>query len=192
MVKSAFSILAAAAVTGIILSPGIASAATAGPAVLAHSSGPMAPGPPEDTTVTFTVASGGLSLSAPTTTVVLSTGSGAPGTVISGALGDVVVTDDRALAAASWTAYASATDWTSGAQTIPVGDTTYTPGSITTTGIITATGTAGLLTAAQAEVVLGTAGVGNNTATWNPIISVAIPASAVGGLYTTTLTESVA
>jgi hypothetical protein len=30
-------------------------------------------------------------------------------------------------------------------------------------------------------VVAGTAGVGNNTATWNPDIEVAVPAAAVGG-----------
>lgn len=37
----------------------------------------------------------------------------------------------------------------------------------------------------------GTAGVGENTATWNPTIAVAIPAAAVGGDYTGTLTQSV-
>ena len=59
-------------------------------------------------------------------------GSGAPGTTISGTLGTVTVTDDRALLAAAWTATASATDWTTGggtpAETIPATDVGYDPG----------------------------------------------------------------
>ena len=42
-----------------------------------------------------------------------------------------------------------------------------------------------------APVVTGTAGVGNNTATWDPTLAVAVPAAAVGGAYTGTLTHSV-
>jgi hypothetical protein len=44
-------------------------------------------------------ASGPLSLSAPASAVL---GSGGPGTTISAAIGPVTVTDDRALASASW------------------------------------------------------------------------------------------
>jgi hypothetical protein len=40
-------------------------------------------------------------------------------------------------------------------------------------------------------VVTGTAGVGNNTATWNPALAVAVPAAAVGGVYRATLVQSV-
>ena len=203
MVKTAFSILAVTAAAGIALTPVAASAATAGPAVLAHSSSPSASDP--DTTVTFTVTVGALSLTAPDT---VNLGSGAPGTTITGALGggatgpSVVVTDDRALLAASWIATASASSWTTGgaspAEVIPVTDVGYSVGAITTTGTITATGTnrpagtaAGDLSGDPQAVVTGTAGVGNNTAGWDPAISVAVPASAVGGVYTGTLTQSV-
>jgi len=203
MVKSAFSIVAVAAIGGIALTPVAASAATAGSAVLAYSSSPSSGDP--DTTVTFTVSVGALSLTAPTSADL---GSGAPGTVISGPLGgdvpgpSVVVTDDRALLAASWTATASATNWVTGtdtpAEVIPVSDVGYAVGSITTTGTITATGTnlpagaaAGDLSGAAKTVVTGTAGVGNNTAEWDPTISVAVPAAAVGGVYTGILTQSV-
>jgi hypothetical protein len=190
MIKSAFSILAAAAVTGIALTPGIASAAPAAPAALANSSTPGSGDP--DTTVTFSVTSGALSMTAPATAAL---GSGAPGTTITGALGAVAVTDDRALLTASWTATASSTDWTTGggtpAETIPATDVGYDPGSITTTGTITATGTPITLASAAAPVVTGTSGVGNNTASWNPAIAVAVPAAAVGGTYTATLTQSV-
>jgi hypothetical protein len=190
MVKSVFSILGAAAVAGFALTPGVASAATAAPAVLAHSSSPAAADP--DTTVTFTVSSGALSLTAPDT---VDLGTNAPGTTIAGALGAVTVTDDRALLAAAWTVTAGASDWTTGAatpaETIPAGDVGYDPGAITTTGTITATGTPITLAAVPAPVVTGTAGVGDNTATWDPTISVAVPAGAVVGTYTGTLTQSV-
>ncbi len=48
------------------------------------------------------------------------------------------------------------------------------------------------LSGTAAPVVDGTAGVGNNSATWDPTIAVAVPATAVGGAYTGTLTQSVA
>lgn len=193
MVRSAWRLLAAsaAAATALAAAPAVASAATAGPAVLARSSAGPSGGDP-DTTVTFTVTSGALAMTAP---VSANLSSGAPGTTISGALGPVTVTDSRALLAAAWTTVASASDWTTGgaapAETIPAADVGYDPGSVTTTGVITATGTPVTLSGTPATVVDGTAGVGNNTATWNPAISVAVPASAVGGVYTGTLTQSV-
>lgn len=207
MLKSVFCTLTAAAVTGIALAPG-ASAATKPSAhahspknspsggdpgtSLAHSSTSAPAGADPDTTVTFTVTSGALSMTAPTS---VDLGSGAPGTTVSGAVGPVTVTDDRALLNASWTATASSTTWTTGggtpSETIPAGDVGYDPGSITTTGTITATGTPITLSDAAAPVVTGTAGVGNNTATWNPALAVAVPAAAVGGAYAGTLTHSV-
>ena len=42
------------------------------------------------------------------------------------------------------------------------------------------------------KAVTGTEGVGDNTASWDPALSVAVPASAVAGTYTGTLTHSVA
>jgi hypothetical protein len=203
MVKSAFSILAVAAIGGIALTPVAASAATAGPAALAYSSSPAAADP--NTTVTFTVTVGALSLTAP---ISVNLGSGAPGTTISGPLGgatpgdSVTVTDNRALLSASWIATASAGSWTTGtatpAETIPVSDVGYAVGAITTTGTITATGTdrpagtaPGDLSGAAQAVVTGTAGVGNNTAGWDPTLAVAVPPAAVGGVYTGVLTQSV-
>lgn len=190
MFKPAFCLLAGTAVLGIALSPGVASAATSKPAVLAYSSTPAGGDP--DTTVTFEVTTGALSMSAP---VSVNLGAGAPGTTINGNVGAVSVTDDRALLVASWTVTAAASDWTTGggtpAETVPATDVGYDPGSITTTGTITATGTPITLSGTAATVVTGTAGVGNNTASWNPALSVAVPASAVGGTYTGTLTESV-
>jgi hypothetical protein len=152
-----------------------------------------APGDPS-TSVTFTVTSGALTMTVPATADL---GSGGPGTTIGPtAIGPCTVTDDRALSAASWTVTASETDFANqtdgAAPVIPATDATYAPGTITTTGTITATGTDISLTNATQTVVTGSAGVGDNTATWSPSVGVAVPPAAVGGLYQGTLTQSVA
>jgi hypothetical protein len=153
-----------------------------------------APGPGDpDTTVTFTVTSGALTMTAPASA---NLGSGAPGTDIANEIGTVVVTDDRALLSASWTATASSTSFTTGTatsdETIPATDVDYAPGTITTTGGITATPHDITLDGEAQTVVAGTAGVGNNTASWNPTLTVHVPVQAVTGTYTGTLTQSVA
>ena len=111
-------------------------------------------------------------------------------------MGPVIVSDNRALLAAAWTASAASTDFTTGAatpsETIPVGDASYDPGtSFTKTGTITTAGSKINLSSTPQTVVRATAGVGDNSAQWSPTEAVAVPASAVGGAYTSTLTESV-
>jgi hypothetical protein len=147
------------------------------------------------TTTTFTVNAGALTITVPATAVL---GSGAPGTTIGPTpLGAVTVTDNRALLVAAWTATVSSTTFITGAgtvsETIPVADATYTTGSPTHTGVLLVTPTPSVTLSATAQtVVAGTIGVGNNSASWNPTIAVAVPASAVTGLYTGTITHSVA
>jgi hypothetical protein len=141
------------------------------------------------TTITFTVTSGALTLSAPASA---SLGSGAPGTTISSPIGPCAVTDNRALASASWTVTASETDFASGTSIIPATDAAYTVGTITTTGTITATGSGITLSNTAQTVVTGSAGVGDNTTNWDPTVAVTVPPSAVGGAYTGTLDQSVA
>jgi hypothetical protein len=172
-----------------VLTPAAATAATAAPG---RASEPAATGPSVTTTTTFTVTSGALTITAPDTADL---GSGAPGTTITGSLGAVTVTDDRALLAASWTATASSTHFVTGGGTaneiIPASAAAYTVGSITTTGTITATGTDITLSGSAQTIVAGTSGVGDNTASWDPTVAVAVPASAVAGVYTGTITHSV-
>jgi hypothetical protein len=176
--------LSVGVVVGAVLAPAAASAATAQPAAAANSD--------PNTTVTFAVTSGLLTMTAPTSAFL---GSGAPGTVISGALGTVTVTDDRALLAASWTATASSTSFTTGGGTgpesIPATDATYTPGAVSTTGTITTVASTITLSATPQTVVAGSAGNGDNTASWDPTIAVSVPAAAVNGTYTGVLTQSV-
>lgn len=140
------------------------------------------------------VVLGVLSITAPASA---SLGSAAPGGTAAGSLGIVQVTDERA-GVAGWTATASATGFTTGAgragETIPVDDVRYLIGGFTsTTG--SATFTPAFLTdlsgTAQA-VVTATFVDGDNSAAWNPVIQVLVPTGAVGGLYSGTITDSVA
>jgi hypothetical protein len=179
--------LSAAAVVATGLIPTAAWAAVTSPAALS------APGPGDpNTTVTFTVTVGALAMTAPATADL---GSGAPGATISSALGTVTVTDNRALLNAAWTATASSTDYTTGTGTpneiIPASDVSYNPGAINHTGTITTTGTTITLSGTPQTVVTGTAGVGNNSASWDPVLDVSVPVSNTGGVYTGTLTQSV-
>ncbi len=210
------AVTAGAAVTAMLV-PAAASAAASGPATLRHhaSSTTATPDPiaapgtaptnvlttapgaaassgsDPTTTLTFTVNTGALSMTAPTSA---SLGSGAPGATITGVTGAVVVTDNRALLNGSWTAVASSTDFTtagaSPAETIPATDATYDPGVPYVTGSFVAT-THTITLSATPQTVVSSTGNGNNTATWSPTIAVAVPATAVGGGYTGTLTQSV-
>jgi hypothetical protein len=155
---------------------------------------------PGDTTVTFSVSGGTLSISVPSGPVGL--GSGLPGNSVTGQLGNVTVTDTRALLTAAWTASVISTNFTTGggtsAETVPSSAVSYWSGTATsTTGL--GTFTPGQASAGQAQTlnVSRTAyslsgGTGNNSATWNPTLIVAIPSSAVNGTYTGTVTHSVA
>jgi hypothetical protein len=167
-------------------------APSASPVVAAAPASPAAQGSDPDTTVTFAVTSGLLTITAPTAS---NLGSGAPGGTISGALGTVTVTDNRALLSASWTATASSTNWTTGtgtpAETIPASDANYDPGPVTTTGTITVTPTDITLSNSPQTVVSGSSGTGDNSASWDPTVSVVVPSAAVTGTYTAVLTHSV-
>jgi hypothetical protein len=172
--------LAAAAAT-VLAAAGVASAA------------------PGDTTVTFSVTGGALAVSVPSSAAL---GSGLPGSSISGQLGSVTVTDSRALLNAHWTASVTSTSFTTGAgtaaETIPTSAVSYWSGNASsTTGLGTFTPgqtTAGdkqTLDASRTAHGLAT-GTGNNSATWNPTLVIAIPNSAVNGTYTGTVTHSIA
>ncbi|MFD8736041.1 hypothetical protein ACFV06_14150 [Streptomyces sp. NPDC059618] len=164
--------LAASAAALVLLQPGLAAAAD-----------------DPSTTVTYTVTSGALTMSAPATADL---GSGAPGTTVSAPIGAVTVIDNRALASASWTVTAAETDFANGPSTIPATDATYSVGTVTTTGTITATPTNVTLSTSSQTVLTGSDGVGDNTASWDPTVAVSVPAGTVSGPYTGTLTQSVA
>lgn len=153
------------------------------------------------TTVTFTISTGALAITVPSSADL---GLGTPGGYITNNLGGLVtVTDDRAELAAAWTATVSSTDFTNtttpGATPIPAGAATYSPGVITTAPSTAtainyvapggATAPFTLSNTAQ-PVVVGT-GIGDNAANWDPVISVTVPPAAFSGGYTSVLTQSV-
>ncbi|HET7015802.1 MAG TPA: hypothetical protein VFI65_17915 [Streptosporangiaceae bacterium] len=182
-----------ATVAGLMLAPTAAFAASNSPVASHHApAGHTQGGFDPDTTVTFAVTSGELTMTAP---AAADLGSGAPGTDISGSLGAVSVQDNRALLTASWVVTASSTDYTTGtatpAETIPATDVDYAVGTITKTGTITTTGTNITMSNSTQTVVTGSAGVGDNSASWDPTITVHVPANAVNGTYTGTIAHSV-
>jgi hypothetical protein len=149
--------------------------------------------------MTVTVTAGVLTINVPDGPVNI--GSAAPATTASGQLTTVSVSDLRAALTASWIASVSATSLTTGggtpAETIPNTAISYWSGPATsTTG--TGTFTPGQANAGAAQTLnvsrtafSMTAGTGNNTAAWNPTLEIAIPAAAVGGVYTGTVNHSV-
>ena len=120
-----------------------------------------------------------------------------PGATVNAGLGTVEVTDDRALAGATWTATVSSTNFTTGAgttaETIPAADATYFINALaSTTGTATFTPTpVTILSGAAQAVVTVTNGNGDNSASWDPAVQVSVPATAVAGTYTATITHSV-
>jgi len=147
-----------------------------------------------DTTTTFTVSGGSLTISAPTSA---SLGSGAAAGTVTAQLGEVTAADTRAALGASWAATVTSAPFTnsttanaasittatysSGAATVTTGTADFIPGQTTTPAALSAIA----LTAFSES-----ASVGNNSATWNPTIVVSLPAQAITGSYTGTITHS--
>ncbi|MFI7707140.1 hypothetical protein [Nonomuraea sp. NPDC049480] len=125
-----------------------------------------------------------------------------------GNLGAVTVTDARAAADASWTVTVTGTDFTTGTapfeafETVPVADVYYCSGDATATtgnGTFTPgqTGCAppppvtGASLSAARTAFTHTGGTGNNSATWNPLLTVDTGLEDIGGQYTGTVTHTV-
>jgi hypothetical protein len=145
-----------------------------------------------DSTVTFTVTAGALTISAPATRDL---GSGTPGTTISTTLGNVTVDDLRGDNPAAWAATVASTDFTSaGVPDIPASAVTYTPNAEVShvgDGTFTA-GTVGTLSTTPRPAYGHAAGTGSNQLIWNPTQAVAVPNTATAAVYTGTVTHSVA
>lgn len=142
-----------------------------------------------DTVATFSLVGGTLNVSVPTNADLGTGSSGA--TLISGALGTTQVSDSRGLVL-GWQASAAGTPFTSDSGTTSVA-VTYSAGQVTKTGTVTAVSTGAVpLTNLPVPVVAGTLAVGNNTASWNPQVSVVLPPDSLTGTYDATITTSVA
>ncbi len=147
-----------------------------------------------NTTTTFALGGGGLSITVPASAD-LGNAPASSGTLV-GTLGNVTVTDTRAGLATSWTVTVSSSDFTTGggsaAETIDSDQVSYAPGGATAeTGSATfAPGTPGPLYPAR-TAFSATNTIGSNSATWDPTLTVNVPAQAISGSYTGTVTHSV-
>jgi hypothetical protein len=147
-----------------------------------------------DTAASFTLTAGALSISAPTGSVSLgSQAVSSNASTISGQLGVVTVTDQRG-GATTWVASVIVTAFTPttgpAVTAIPASAASYAAGTITQSGVTAAKPATTDLTGVS-PVVTGTS-TGLSTASWNPTISVILPANAAPGVYTATITHSVA
>lgn len=173
----------------------------AGLAGLALVAGPATAASAADDTTTVTLvvsAPDGLTITAPETANI---GSGTPGTTISGQLGGVTVSDQRAVLNASWNTTVISTDFTTGGGTSPEiipninvlywsGPATATTGNGTFTPGQEAPANAQVINVPRTAMALAD-GNGVNSATWNPTVVVNVPATAVAGTYTGTVTHTV-
>jgi hypothetical protein len=146
------------------------------------------------TDATITVQGGALSITVASDAGNLGTRANTVGGgVISGPLGQVQVEDARSAAAGSgWVASAISTAFTPPAgPAIAASAVSYAAGTITKVGTATyAANNPGNLTGV-APVVTATGITGDNSATWNPTINVAVPGGMAAGVYSATITHSV-
>ena len=148
----------------------------------------------ETTPATFTVTGGSLSISVPSGSADLgSRANTVLAGAISGPLGQVQVNDARSPAAGSgWVASVISTTFTPPTGTaIAASAVGYTVGSITKVGTATYTANNPPNLSGVAPAVTATGITGDNSATWNPTISVAIPGGMAAGVYSATITHSV-
>jgi hypothetical protein len=147
-----------------------------------------------DTTATITVTGGFLSITVPADAGNLGSHTNSVGGgTISGPLGQVQVEDGRSAAAGSgWvTSVISSAFTPPSGPAIAASAVSYTAGTIAKVG--TATYTAnnpGDLTGVVAAVT-ATGITGDNSATWNPTINVAVAGGMAAGVYSATITHSV-
>lgn len=172
----------------------LATAALAGYVLPAHAATTA------NTTTTFTLSAGALAITAPASKDL---GTAATGTAtLTSQLGAVSVADGRGALLASWTSSVASTDFSTGAATanekVLKASVDYWSGvatSTTGTGVFTpgqATGQLAVAMSASQTAYSAASVVGNNTATWNPTVIVNIPSAAVAGVYTGTITHSIA
>ncbi len=152
------------------------------------------PAAAEPTTATLEITGGSLSISAPAEAGSLgTTANTVAGTAISGPLGQVQVNDARSAAAGSgWVASVISTAFTpSAGPTIPASAVGYTVGTIVQVGTATYTANDPADLTGASPAVTATGITGDNSATWNPTINVAVPGGMAANSYLATITHSV-
>jgi len=146
------------------------------------------PASADDTATTFTLTGGELTLSVGANAALTDEASGVDANTITGTLGAVTVTDARG-GTAGWVTSAASSTFTGTGLSVSDG-VAYTNGTVTTTGTSSVDPATGVSITSIQPVATATAVSGNNTATWNPTLDVSMPAGALAGDYTGTVTTS--
>jgi hypothetical protein len=156
--------------------------------------GLAAPASAGPSTATITIVGGSLEISVPASAGNLgSRANSVGGGPISGPLGQVEVSDARSAAAGSgWVASVISTAFTPPAgPAIAASAVSYSVGPVVKVGTATYTSNdPGNLTGV-APALTATGITGDNSATWNPTISVTVPGGMAAGVYSATITHSV-
>jgi hypothetical protein len=147
------------------------------------------------TPATVTVTGGFLSITVPADAGNLGTRANTVnGGTISRALGEVQVQDARsAVAGSGWVTSVISSSFvpTPAGTAIAASAVSYTAGTVTPTGTATFTANDPSNLTGVSPAVTATEITGDNSATWNPTITVTIPGGASAGVYAATITHSV-
>lgn len=146
------------------------------------------PASADDTATTFSLTGGTLTLSVGASAALVDEASGVDANTISGTLGTVNVDDARG-GTAGWVTSAASTTFTGTGLSISDG-VAYSNGIVTETGTNTVAGVTAQSITTAADVATATAVSGNNTASWDPTLDVSMPAGALAGAYSGTVTTS--
>jgi hypothetical protein len=148
----------------------------------------------EPTSATVEVTGGALTITVPADAGSLGTrANSVEGGTISGPLGQVQVNDARSAAAGSgWVASVISTAFTPPTgPAIAASAVGYTAGVIVKVGTATYTANNPPNLTGVAPAVTATGITGDNSATWNPTINVAVPGGMAANTYSATITHSV-
>jgi hypothetical protein len=144
------------------------------------------------TPATFTLNAGALSITAPAGPVSLGSQLAATtATTMSGSLGSVTVSDQRGGTTTWIVSVISGAFTPSAGPADPASNLSYAAGAVTDSANVVATAVAATDLTGQSTVMTG-ASSGISTATWNPTITVIVPANFAPGTYGATITHSVA
>lgn len=151
-----------------------------------------------DTSVSFTVNAGALSIAAPASVTLSSATLGLTAGSVTGTLATTTVSDTRGgLGVSGWTVTASTTDYTTtanGGGTIGAAAASMSSGAATIVSgaPVVVPSLSAVNLAAPATILQATSATGSNSVTYTPTLTVAVPTSAIPGPYTGTVTQSVA
>jgi hypothetical protein len=148
----------------------------------------------EPTTATITVTGGALAITVPADAGNLGTRANTvEGGTISGPLGQVHVDDARsAVAGSGWVASVISTAFTPpSGPAIAASAVSYTAGDIVKVGTATYAANDPQDLTAVVPAVTASGITGDNSAAWNPAITVAVPGGTIANVYSATITHSV-